>query len=352
MTESVFLWSKTAANNATADGAINWAEGQAPSTVNGSARSMMAALAKFLSDIGGAVTSTGSTNEYTITTNQGVPSHAVPVIIAFKADKTSSGAATTTIDGLAQKSIFRCDGTATQSGDIVSGGIYLLAYQSTLGGYVGLNIGPTVGAYKPGGTDVALADGGTGASLVDPNADRIMFWDDSAGAVTWLAPNTGLAISGTNLNLSFLGFEALADPNADRIAFWDDSAGAFDWLVPNTGLTVSGTNLNVSASVVEDWSAFIATPSNKSYKIVVNSSFAATINEVTTVCVSGTCTVTGKINTTALGGTANSASSSETTQTHVSSNSVAVGDDIVLTISSNSSCADLTVKIKYTRTVP
>jgi hypothetical protein len=53
--------------------------------------------------------------------------------------------------------------------------------------------------YRPGGTDVALADGGTGASLVDPNADRILFWDDSGGAVTWLAPSTGLSITTTNI---------------------------------------------------------------------------------------------------------------------------------------------------------
>jgi len=40
---SFWKWSRTAANNATADGSINWAEGQAPSTVNDSARAMMAA---------------------------------------------------------------------------------------------------------------------------------------------------------------------------------------------------------------------------------------------------------------------------------------------------------------------
>lgn len=56
--------------------------------------------------------------------------------------------------------------------------------------------------YVPGGTDVALADGGTGASLSDPNADRIMFWDDSAGAVTWLTPGTGLTLSGTTLSVT------------------------------------------------------------------------------------------------------------------------------------------------------
>lgn len=37
--------------------------------------------------------------------------------------------------------------------------------------------------YRAGGTDVALADGGTGASLVDPNLDRFQMWDDSAGTM-------------------------------------------------------------------------------------------------------------------------------------------------------------------------
>lgn len=39
------------------------------------------------------------------------------------------------------------------------------------------------GLYRAGGTDVALADGGTGASLSDPNADRIMWWDESDNAL-------------------------------------------------------------------------------------------------------------------------------------------------------------------------
>lgn len=56
--------------------------------------------------------------------------------------------------------------------------------------------------YASGGTDVALADGGTGASLADPNADRIMFWDDSAGQVTWLTAGTGLTITGTTIDAS------------------------------------------------------------------------------------------------------------------------------------------------------
>ena len=55
-------------------------------------------------------------------------------------------------------------------------------------------------------TDVSgqlpLANGGTGANLSDPGADRIVFWDDSAGAVTWLTAGSGLTISDTEITAS------------------------------------------------------------------------------------------------------------------------------------------------------
>lgn len=39
----------------------------------------------------------------------------------------------------------------------------------------------------------------------------------------------------------------LGDPNADRIVFWDDSAGSFAYLAPGTNLSITGTTLNASA---------------------------------------------------------------------------------------------------------
>jgi len=75
----------------------------------------------------------------------------------------------------------------------------------TLSGDVTLSGTP----YAAGGTDVALADGGTGASLADPGADRVMFWDDSAGAVDWLTVGTGLSVSGTTLSATSTGAYAL-----------------------------------------------------------------------------------------------------------------------------------------------
>jgi hypothetical protein len=38
--------------------------------------------------------------------------------------------------------------------------------------------------------------------LADPNADRILFWDDSASTHTYLAPGTGISITSTSLNVS------------------------------------------------------------------------------------------------------------------------------------------------------
>lgn len=69
--------------------------------------------------------------------------------------------------------------------------------------------------YRAGGTDVALADGGTGASLTDPNADRILFWDDSAGQLTWLTAGTNLTITGTTIDASGGGGSALTVEEAD-----------------------------------------------------------------------------------------------------------------------------------------
>jgi len=47
---------------------------------------------------------------------------------------------------------------------------------------------------------IPLSGGGTGSSLSDPGADRIGFWDDSAGEFTWLTIGANLSITDTTLN--------------------------------------------------------------------------------------------------------------------------------------------------------
>lgn len=132
---------------------------------------------------------------------------------------------------------------------------------------------------------------------------------------------------------------------------------ALNTLTVAGGILAMDANSTIGGSVIArqsqvfDWNVFIETPANQDYDVVINCSFAGTINEITTDCLSGTATVTTKINTTAVTGTANSASTTEQTQTPSGGNTFVAGDNIRLTISANASCADLSVKLKYTRTL-
>lgn len=46
---------------------------------------------------------------------------------------------------------------------------------------------------------VPLANGGTGANLSDPNADRLLFWDDSESSTAFLTLGNGLSITTTTI---------------------------------------------------------------------------------------------------------------------------------------------------------
>lgn len=60
------------------------------------------------------------------------------------------------------------------------------------------------------------------ADLTDPNADRIMFWDDSAGIVQWLTLGTGLSITDTTISSTGGGVPTqitVADETEDTTSF-------------------------------------------------------------------------------------------------------------------------------------
>lgn len=123
-------WSKTAASNATADGTINWQEGQAPSSVNDSARAMMAATSKFRDDISGKLTTTGSSTAYSVSSNQSFDTlaHMDGALLAFVPHATSGAAPTLSVDGLTAKAINLVSGTAIPTGRLVIGTPYLVVY--------------------------------------------------------------------------------------------------------------------------------------------------------------------------------------------------------------------------------
>ncbi len=96
-------------------------------------------------------------------------------------------------------------------------------------------------------------------------------------------------------------------------------------------------------------SGLILAPANKDYRLLINAPAAITVNSVTTISASGTCTATLKIGAVALGGAANAVSSSQQSQAHTTANEINAGDDLTLTVSANAACVDLSYTVEYTR---
>ncbi|MCC6779762.1 MAG: tail fiber protein [Hyphomicrobiales bacterium] len=137
---SLWKWSRTASSNATADGSINWAEGQAPSSVNDSARAMMAAMAKFRDDISGAIATGGAATAYTLTSYQGYDTLANMngAMIAFTPHATCGSPVTLNVDGLGAKPLRLASGAANDlpAGTLVQGTPYVATYYNAAGEWI------------------------------------------------------------------------------------------------------------------------------------------------------------------------------------------------------------------------
>jgi hypothetical protein len=152
----VYTWSQTAATNATADSTINWAEGQAPSTVNDSARAMMAAGAKWRDDISATITTAGSATAYTVTSNSIFDSlaHMNGQIVAFVPHASNTGSATLSVDGLTAKPIRFAPGVETVANTLILGATYVTTYNNADGAFYLHNMG----ANSPAGYGIFHVD--------------------------------------------------------------------------------------------------------------------------------------------------------------------------------------------------
>lgn len=73
---------------------------------------------------------------------------------------------------------------------------------------------------------------------------------------------------------------ALADPNADRILMWDDSEGAFAYLTPGSGLVISTTTLRHYEAITVAISDETTAITTGTAKITFRMPFAFTLTEV------------------------------------------------------------------------
>lgn len=128
-----YNWSRTAANNATADSTINWSEGQAPSTVNDSGRAMMASTAAFRDDIAGAIATGGTSTAYTVTSYQvfDTLAHLDGQMIAFTPHTTNGATVTLNVDGLGAKPLRPAPSIELQSNTLIEGTPYIALYNNT-----------------------------------------------------------------------------------------------------------------------------------------------------------------------------------------------------------------------------
>lgn len=66
-----------------------------------------------------------------------------------------------------------------------------------------------------------------------------------------LLDDTTAATARTTLGLGTISTFNDADPNADRIVFWDDSAGSHAYLTAGTGLTITGTTMTATSGAMD-----------------------------------------------------------------------------------------------------
>ena len=136
---TLYRWSQSQGSNSSADPTINWAEGQAPSTVNDSARAMMAAVAKYRDDTAGAIVTGGASTAYTVSSFEGFDTlaHLSGQVIGFVPNITSTNAVgvdvTLNVDGLGAKPIRMQPNVTLPGGTLISGTPYVVTYNNSDG---------------------------------------------------------------------------------------------------------------------------------------------------------------------------------------------------------------------------
>ncbi|MCV0395913.1 MAG: hypothetical protein K5872_06615 [Rhizobiaceae bacterium] len=223
---SVYDWSLTASDNDDADDLINWLEGQAPSTINNSARVMMRRIAELLRDLSGVLTSGGTANARTVSASSSFSTLANGRIVAFKSSAAHTGATTLNVNSIGAKSLRKVTtlgDVACVGGELQNGGVYVVMYSeaanSAAGGWILIN--PTLDAFfvnRLGTTTdntVPRFDGTSGliqtsgVTISDSNNVSGVVALEATGPITRSSTNSG--VTGLELTTSASGLSPSID---------------------------------------------------------------------------------------------------------------------------------------------
>jgi hypothetical protein len=129
--ENIQDWSTTAINNGSADTAINWQEGMPRADVNNSARSMMAAIAKYRDLMNGSIVTGGTANAQTFMSGLSYVSIPTGLRVLLKIGVTNTGPATLNMDLLGAVAIKNQLGQDLAGGDLTLGSYAEFRYDGT-----------------------------------------------------------------------------------------------------------------------------------------------------------------------------------------------------------------------------
>ena len=131
---------------------------------------------------------------------------------------------------------------------------------------LGVAIGSDVQAFNQNLADIA--------GLADPNADRILFWDDSAGAHVYLTLGSNLSITGTTINA------AGGSPGGSDTQLQRNNAGAFGGI---SGATSDGTNVTFGSGNLLATRPKVTTSIDdvNGNEMIIFSAVASAVNEFT-----------------------------------------------------------------------
>jgi microcystin-dependent protein len=134
MAQGFYTWSQTAGSNATASAAVNWQEGQSPSSINDSARAMMAETAKYRDDTAGHTAAAGSASAYTFASSQVFTSTSDlnGQEITFIAPATNALGVTLNVDSVGAFPLVTAPATGVPAGSLIAGSVYTATFYSSV----------------------------------------------------------------------------------------------------------------------------------------------------------------------------------------------------------------------------